>query len=384
MMKNQLRSKKENSSNLINQLGNNIDHEKYLKNYYYNPKNPGAFTGLSTLRRHIKKDYLKNLPSWIQEQETYTLHKPARKKFKRNRIIVYGIDDTWQADLIDLQNIAKENNNYKYLLTIIDVFSKYAWVIPLKNKTQDSIITAFKSVFKSRIPKRIHTDSGSEFIGQMSQKYFKENNIKFYTLNSEMKASIVERFNRTIKERMWRFFTKTQKHVYYNVLNDIVNAYNKSYHRSIKMRPIDVNEHNQNKVFFNLYGINLEKKDQTENTNEIRIKFKIGDQVRISKAKYTFAKGYTPNWTSEIFTIDQIILREIPVYKIKDYNENEIDGIFYDSELQKVSKKDDIYKIEKIIRTRKNKKTGKTEYFVKWIGYSDNFNSWVSELYDIE
>lgn len=349
--------------------------------YYYNPKNPGAFSGLSSLKNHVKNINNIDIKNWLQDQDTYTLHRPVRKKFERNKIIVYGIDDTWQADLIDLQNLSKENNGYKYLLSVIDVFSKYAWVIPLKNKTQDSIIHAFTSIFKQRKPKRLHTDAGSEFIGSSSQKFLKENSIQFYILNSEMKASIVERFNRTLKEKMWRYFTKKGKYIYYDILDDLLYAYNHSYHRSIKMRPIDVAKKNQDLVFFNLYGINLEKYDY-DNTKEIFIKFKKGDLVRISKYKYKFDKGYKPNWTTEIFTINKVILRDKPVYEIKDYNNTIIDGIFYDYELQKVLKTDNIYKIEKVLKTRKNK--GKIEYFVKWEGYPSSFNSWVTDIVDIE
>lgn len=350
----------------------------YLENYYYDPKNPGSFSGLSALRRHVKKSYLKNLPSWIQSQNTYTLHRPARKKFPRNKTIVFGIDDTWQADLIDMQNVSKYNNNYRYLLSIIDVFSKYAWVIPLKNKTQDSIIEAFKSIFKNRKPQRLHTDAGSEFIGQATQKFLSDNDVKFYFLNSEMKAAVVERFNRTIKEKMWRFFTKTQKYEYINVLDDLIFSYNRTYHRSIKMRPIDVKNKNQNDVFLNLYG------SIDDNIKESKIKFKIGDQVRISKYKYKFDKGYTPNWTTEIFEINKIILRDFPLYKIIDYNKTPIEGIFYDWELQKVDKKDDVYLVEKVIKTRFNKKTKQKEFFVKWVGYPASFNSWVTDLHDLE
>lgn len=376
------RKRKEPSSTSINLNGKSTTNNNYLKNYYYNPKNPGSFSGLSTLRRHIKKSHLKKLPLWIQSQETYTLHKPARKKFQRNKTIVYGIDDTWQADLIDMQNLSKYNDNYRYLISIIDVFSKYAWVIPLKNKTQESIIAAFKSVFKLRKPKRLHTDAGSEFIGQATQKYLKENEIKFYFLNSEMKAAIVERFNRTIKEKMWRYFTKSQNYTYINIINDLIYSYNHSYHRAIKMRPIDVKKQNENKVFINLYGNNEDFDDN--NIKEHKIKFKIGDKVRISKSKYKFEKGYTPNWTREIFEINKIILRDFPVYKIIDYDQTPIEGVFYAWELQKVDKFDDNYLVEEILKTRFNKIKNKKEYFVKWVGYPESFNSWVIDLQDLE
>ena len=184
--------------------------EKQLEKLYYDPKQPGSYSGYYGFRKTLRDEKIKNkkLKEWLMDQETYTLHRPLRKKFKRNRIVVYGKDNTWQADLIDLQDLASINSNYKYLLTVIDVFSKYAWVVPLKNKTNKIVIEAFKKIFKNRKPERLHTDQGQEFLGKECQKYLKNEKVSFYILNSEMKASIVERFNRTLKEKMWRYFTK--------------------------------------------------------------------------------------------------------------------------------------------------------------------------------
>lgn len=342
--------------------------EKDLENAYYDPKKPGSFSGLHGFKRTLKgkiKD--SDLKEWMIDQETYTLHRPIRKKFNRNRIVVYGIDNTWQADLIDLQELTQINSGYKYLLTIIDVFSKYAWAIPLKNKSNNSIIEAFKKIFRSRKPLRIHTDQGQEFLGRECQQFLKRNKIQFYFLNSEMKAAIVERFNRTLKEKMWRYFTKSRKKRYIDVLDDLMHSYNNTFHRSIKMTPVQVKKENEDKVFLNLYG----KKD----LNKISHKFSVGDRVRLSKNKFTFEKGYTPNWTDEFFTITEVIIRDIPVYKVKDYNGEEIKGVFYEQELQKIKKTDDVYRIEKIIKTRKTRRG--VEYLVKWLGWPDKFNNWI-------
>ena len=347
--------------------------------HYFNPKAPGSFAGIQSFENALKDKKIKfnskDVKKWLLDQSEYTLHKPIRKKFPRNRIIVYGIDDTFQADLIDLQNISDQNDNFKYLLCVIDVFSKRAWVFPLKNKTGQSIIDSFKIIFQKNIPKRIHTDDGQEFINKACQAYFKKLDINFYTLKSEMKASIVERFNRTIKEKMWRYFTHANDKRYIDVLDDIVSSYNNSYHRSIKMKPSQVNKKNQDKVFLNLYGFDPNKIDDS-NYKQIKINFKVGDKVRISKYKNIFAKGYTPNWTEEIFEIDKILYRDQPVYIIKDYDGEIIKGVFYDKELQKVLKTDNSYEII-ILDTRKRK--GRTEYLVKWKGYPDKFNKWVDQ-----
>jgi len=347
--------------------------EKFEK-LYYDPKHPGAYSGLYSFAKNLGKKVSKQkLKEWLMEQDSYTLHRPLRKKFPRNKTIVYGIDDTWQADLIDIQKLSSHNKGIKYLLCVIDVFSKFAWVIPLKNKTNQSIIEAFSKIFEERKPNKIHTDQGQEFLGKECQKFLKKHGVNFYFLNSEMKASTVERFNRTIKEKMWRYFTKSDEYKYIDILNDLVDNYNNSYHRSIKMKPIDVNAKNEQNVFENLYG-------SDRSLNNVSLKFEVGDRVRISKNKWLFEKSYTPNWTNEIFTISHVIIHPIPVYKIKDYSGEQIEGVFYDWELQKVVKKDDVYKIEEILKTRKTKNG--TEYFVKWLGYPSKFNSWVksSEL----
>jgi len=173
--------------------------EKDFEALYYNVGQPGAFSGLESFKRLIKNTYglqriskklSIDIKKWLSEQETYTLHRPLRKKFTRNQIITMGIDDTWQADLVDVSNISNENDNYKFLLTCIDVFSKYAWIVPLKNKTAPSIIEAFRSIFKERTPRKLQTDKGSEFLNRACQILLKENNVQFYTLNSERKIFV--------------------------------------------------------------------------------------------------------------------------------------------------------------------------------------------------
>lgn len=126
---------------------------------YYDPGNPGSFGGVNRLWREVggsKQD----VEEWLKMQDTYTLHRPARKKMKRNRIQVAGLDDQWSADLIDVQGLAKYNNNFKYLLTVVDTLSKYAFVVPLKDKTGNSIVKAFTKIFQTRKPRKLRTDSG--------------------------------------------------------------------------------------------------------------------------------------------------------------------------------------------------------------------------------
>lgn len=274
-------------------------------------------------------------------------------------------------DLVDVAKIAKENRGIKFLLTVIDVFSKFAYVEPIKNKKSETILVSMKKLFKIKKPKKIQSDKGSEFKNKLVQKFLKEKNVKFYTTNSSLKASVIERFNRTIKEKMWRYFTFKNNFKYIDILNQLVDSYNNSYHRSIKTKPSAVNISNEKKIWKILYG--FEKNIGEEVI--VEPKFFVGDRVRISKDKGIFSKGYTPNWTIEIFVIEKILLQNPPLYIIKDLNNEEIEGKFYEQELQKIETNEENYKIEKIIRKRK--RNNQVEYFVKWLGYPMTFNSWI-------
>ena len=201
--------------------------------FYFDTKSPLAFTSPLALYREAKKRYpsltFHQVKTWLQSKDTYTLHKPVRYNFPRNRVIVTGIDDQWQADLVDISSLARFNKGYKFLLTCIDVFSKFAWVVPLKNKTGESLVKGFQSILDlGRSPEKLQTDKGTEFLNRNFQSLLKENSIHFFTTNSELKASVVECFNRTLKTRVWKYFTAKNNRVYIDILQDIVHGYNNS------------------------------------------------------------------------------------------------------------------------------------------------------------
>ena len=174
----------------------------------------------------------------------------------------------------------------------------------------ESLVNGFQIILDTgRSPKKLQTDKGTEFLNRKFQSFLKEKNIHFFTTNSELKASVVEHFNRTLKTRMWKYFTAKNTRVYIDILRDIVQGYNKSYHRSIVQALASVSLLNVGQVRRKLYG-NLWTKPRRE------LKFKLGDQVRISKSRRTFKKGYLPSWTQEIFTVAKIIPRVPPVYRL--------------------------------------------------------------------
>jgi hypothetical protein len=316
------------------------------------------------------KNSVKETKDWLITQDAYTLHKPVLRKFARRKTFTSGIDDLWQSDLVDVSSLSNHNDGMRFLLTTIDTFSKYAWVIPLKNKKASTVRDAFASLITDRRPNMLQTDKGSEFVNETFQRLMRDNGIKFYTSeNDDIKCAIVERYNRTLKGRMYRYFTFKSTLRYIDVLRALVDSYNKSFHRSIKLAPIDVNVNNETEVRDRLFK---------PKKYPIKWKLNVGDTVRISETRRAFKKGYLPNWTDEIFTIKSRLPTEPPTYELNDYDGENIKGKFYEQELQKVKKNNDIYKVEEVLKTRK--RGGRTEYFVKWIGYPSKFNSWVTNI----
>ena len=192
-------------------------------------------------------------------------------------------------------------------------------------------------------------DKGSEFISKHFKEFLKTQGIKLYHTENEEKSTIVERWNKTIKNKMWKIFTANDNTVYWDKRDKLVDDCNKTRHSSMKMKPsIEASKKkNEEKVYGNLYGdlIYLRPK---------KPKFAIGDKVRISKCKRKVVdKGYTPNWTEEIFVIDKVLLTKPVTYKIVDLMGEAIEGSFYEQELQKA--KQQTYRIEKVSR-RNNKK----------------------------
>ena len=295
------------------------------------------------------------------------LHKPARRKFQTRRVITLDIDDLWQADLADMQNLATKNKNYKYILTIIDTFSKVAYAMPLKKKTALEVAEAFENVFKrhGNAPKNIQTDLGLEFFNSTFKALMNKYNINHYNTYSDKKASIVERFNRTLKTKMWKYFTEHNTEKWIDILEDLVYDYNNTTHSTIGMKPSQVNKSNKHIVL---------EKLRTSKMSINKPKFSIGDTVRMSRKKQLFEKGYKPNWSEELFVITSMKNTVPRVYTLKDLAGQPIKGTFYRQELQK-TKIPDYARIEKVLQ---KKMINNEEWLrVKWSGYDNRFNSWI-------
>ena len=233
------------------------------------------------------------------------LHKPIIRKFKKRKIYSSFRDNIWGVDLADMQPLSKYYKEINYLLCAIDLFSKYPWVIPIKDKKETIIV-------------KIWIDQGSEFYNKSFKDFLKINDIKMYSIYNEGKSVFAERFIRTLKNKNFKHMRAISKIIYFDVLDDIVD-------KTIKRKPIEVTD--------DYYA------EYNENFNKKIPKFKVNDNVRISKYKNIFAKGYTPNWSEEVFIINKI-KKTVPwTYAISDLNGEEITGSFCEKELQKTNQK---------------------------------------------
>ena len=358
------------------------DISELLSSIYYDTKNSASFGGIEKLYNEGLKSNptitRKQVKDWLSGELVYTLHKPVLKKFKRNRIVVERIDQQWEADLVDMQEFSEQNDNYNFILTIIDCFSKYAFAQPLINKTGNQIINALKIIFKEKKCTFLRTDRGTEFCNQNVRAFLNREEVHHFTTHDkDVKCAIVERFNRTLKAKMFKYFTSVGNRRYIDELQNFITSYNNSYHRSIKMRPIDVTKKNEKLVFKNLYGVSTLREVIMNRINNTTPKIKSGDKVRKKYPVKPFDKGYYPNWSDQVFTIEKVIKGDNqPVFVIKDYSGKIIQQKFYPQDLQKIT--ENLYRIEKIIKTRT--RNNKKQYFVKWLNYPDTYNSWVEDI----
>jgi hypothetical protein len=357
-----------------------------MKRTYYDPRNPASYGGIVRLAHAFRgKKKKADVIEWLQSQDTYTLHRPARKRFPRNSYIVFGPNELWQADLNDMRGLSQHNDGVNYLLTVIDVFSKRLYAEPLKRKSGAEVADAFERIFEEAgaTPRCLQTDKGTEFTGSKTKDLFKLHDITYVTTqNPDVKAAVVERANRTLKTRMWRYLTYNNTHRYIDVLDNLVYAYNHSTHRSLgkRVRPIDV-DIDDKELVFRVWRHMYSRVPQRH-----KPKFKPGDTVRIAREKGAFAKGYETNWSKELFVVNgEYGSFPKPLYTLRDLNGTVLIGRFYEQELQKVAAptSNRLYEIDKILETRGRGRS--TRYLVKWVGYGDEFNSWIpaSEVKDI-
>ena len=284
--------------------------------------------------------------NFTMEDLSNELNKPVINKFERKKVIVNHIDEIHSCDLVDMQKYSKVNRGYKYIFTNIDIFSKYAWSFPIKSKKVSDIKPCFEKIFKQQKPKYIWSDKENSFFSKEMLKFFEDNNVKIYYTYSNLKAVVIERFNRSLRELMMKEFVKNNNIVWYNILPDLIKNYNNRYHRTIKLKPIDIDKSNEKYIKKTVYNYNITNK---------KPKFKINDMVRISlKRRQLFDKpSGNIKWSEELFKIYKINKSNVITYQIKDMNDEIIKGIFYEKELQLTKNNTGEYIIDKILKNKR-------------------------------
>ena len=269
-----------------------------------------------------------------QQQQQHLLAKevfsPQITKFRRERIMPLYKNETWSADLFDKSSLSKYNNNFKFILTVTDIFTKYAWAIPLKIKSGLSIINGFKIVLEespqgcseSRKPEKLWVDRGSEFYNKTFKSLLKEYELKLYSTYSDLKAVLIERFNRTLLHIINKPMFINGDCNWVNILNDAVVTYNNNIHSTINMTPVDASN-------------NPDKVKYPFSFKNIKTKLKVGDCVRNADKRNILSKGHTSNWNRELFKVNEVLKTQPPKYKIEDINGEIIEGKYYKHELLK-------------------------------------------------
>ena len=292
------------------------------------------------------------------------LHRPIRKHFTKRYVFVRNVDDIFGADLIDMQTLSKQNKGYKYILMVEDIFSKYGWAVPLKTKTGIAVRDALKQIFKQHVPKKLWTDAGWEFYNTEVKTLLKKHDITLYSTENEEKCSVVERWNRTIKTKLWKYFTANHTHKYIDVLDALIKKYNNTVNRAIGMTPTEARKpSNHGAVFRHLYFKKMAK------LGEKKPKFQIGDKVRLGVKKDLFEKSYIINWSDKIYTIKRVFATRPITYKVEDDKGVEHKGKFYEQDLQKT--KVDEFRIQKVLKKKKN------SALVRWVDYDSSYDSWI-------
>ncbi len=311
-----------------------------LKKIYGDITHPASFSSPRRLwlagRDVLPSLTLEEVRYWLSGEKTYTLHRRVVTRFKRRKVIARGIDHQWQADLMEMGAIAKENRGNKYLLATIDVFSRYASVRAIKNKQTATVTKAFLDIIKKgrRKPIKLQTDHGKEFLSNEFMQMLKTNKIIWVETHQDVKAQMVERFNRTFKGLLHKYFTEKVTLRYVHRLQDFVNTYNSRPHRGLSGHvPRDVTKKNEDLMYHIQYNDYLKPEPKKH-------KFQVNDKVRLSVYRKTFKRGYERNFTNHIFTIVNQLMTNPPTYHVKDEDGEFIQGALYEQEMVRVTQRE--------------------------------------------
>ena len=306
--------KKLNHPKKINQPDQNKQNE--FDKLYKDLKQPGAFTN--------------KIKIYLRRNQTHSLHRPKRKKFLRRKLVTHFPGHIVQSDLIDMQKFSTSNSGYSFILVVIDCFSKYLWCLPMKSKSGKETAKSLRIIF-SKMKYPVQTmifDQGLEYLNQHVKNLLSERGIHWYHIFGQHKSSTAKRVNKTIKQVIWKIFTEARTKKWVNNLDQIVDNYNSTFHTTIKMSPNEVTFENRKKVFKRMFP---------QYRDRINCKLEVNNKVRVAKNKDIFEKGFTENWSREIFTIVKVFQRNrVCWYRLRDHNGQIYSKGKYFYQLQKI------------------------------------------------
>lgn len=376
----------------------------YLEKIYFDTSRPAALSGPEKLYQIVKREgkykiSRNKIKQWLNDRDEYSAQRDIKRKFPRRKIITSGVNVQWGLDLCSTQNIASFNDGVKHLLFAVCVFSRYLHIQPLKSKRAKEVVEAFDRMLQDgSTPYTIYFDAGGEFNNANFRKYLQSKDIKYFTTrNQETKAAITERTIRTFRNKMFRMFRHTRSYRFIESLQNLVKSYNSTPHSGLPnhLAPEQVTKENEAEIWDKMYN-GLEKQEEKhikplkkeKRIKSSNYKFKIGDIVRLSHARYAFQRDYQQKWTGELFKVsERYIKQDIQIYKVIDFLKEPVVGTFYSQEMLKITNKsgeDALWILEKIIKRRK--RAGKLQYLVKFQDWPSKFNVWVnaSSVVDIQ
>jgi hypothetical protein len=344
------------------------------ENDYTTPGNAIAFSGITQLQRHNYK----NVPEFLSTLDHYTRSRQAKSPRIYNPIFVYRLRELLQSDLIDMSSISKHNENTRFILILINTYSRYVWVRPLKSKHAEVVAKAFDEILSTIHPpfERLLTDAGKEYIGRAFQDMLRRHNLKHTIAYSVSKAATAERAGQTLKNLISNYLTYNETFRYLPQLDNLVLTYNSRPHRGIDHLSPSEAENPDNKVRV-LNALNKKYESVLHSRPKHGPRFKVGDTVRLSIYSPLFKKASHEQFTKEFYKIRSVITRlPITQYEVATFDlSNNVKGRFYEAELQKTEF--EVYKIEKVLKERKFR--GRKQYFVKWLNFDDTHNTWIDE-----
>ena len=326
--------------------------------------------GVEKLYRAVRKDGKfvlgrSKIRNWLLKQEDYAVHQETRSKFKRRRVVAPFVDYQWDLDTANMVFYKKENAGYAYFVLAIAILSRFVWTVPLRSTTGQEMVEALRQMFATgRKLSHIRSDQGTEFLNKNVKTFLKKENVTFFVTHKVVKASYAERAIKTIKSRLVRYMTHKQTRRWIDVLSQITESYNKTYHRSIKKTPMNVKP----KDSVDVWKLQYESTSKLDNSRmpapiksvgkkyKIRgkaiYKYKVGDLVRVSFIRKAFQREYDELWSRQLFVVNgRFVSDGIPQYRLKDYAGEVVSGTFYQNQLKKAYEQAS-YFIEKVIRTR--------------------------------